>query len=94
MKVRSPELGPTLTDRVIGLAIRVHKKLGPGLLELVYHQCLCWELNHNGMAFETEVPLPIICEDMRIEKGYRADIIVSSNLNRSSAFCRCMLLRH
>jgi GxxExxY protein len=76
MKARSPEPGPVVTDRIIRLAIKVHRRLGPGLLETVYHQCLCWELQHDGVAFETEVPLPIVYEDVRIDKGFRADIIV------------------
>jgi GxxExxY protein len=76
MKARSPEPGPVLTQRVIGLAIKMHRKLGPGLLESVYHQCLCWELQNDGLPFEREVALPIVYEDMRIDKGYRADIIV------------------
>ncbi len=76
MKARSPEPGSRLTERIIGLAMKMHTKLGPGLLESVYHQCLCWELHHAGLAFEREVPLSIIYEDMRIDKGYRADIIV------------------
>jgi GxxExxY protein len=76
MKVRSPEPGPVLTERIIRLAIKVHRKLGPGLLESVYQQCLCWELHHDGLAFEREVALPIVYEDMHIDKGYRADIIV------------------
>jgi GxxExxY protein len=76
MKARSPEPGPVATDRIIRLAIKVHRRLGPGLLETVYHQCLCWELQHDGVTFETEVPLPIVNEDVRIDKGFRADIIV------------------
>ncbi|MFL5253648.1 MAG: GxxExxY protein [Rhodopila sp.] len=75
-KARSPEPGPVVTDRIIRLAINVHRRLGPGLLETVYHQCLCRELQHDGIAFETEVPLPIVYEDARIDKGFRADIIV------------------
>jgi len=80
MKTRSPEPGPALTDRIIGLAIKMHRKLGRGLLESVYHQCLCWELHHDGLMFEREVPLPVVYEDMRIDKGYRADIIVAQTV--------------
>jgi GxxExxY protein len=80
MKARSPEPGPVLTERIIGLAIRMHRNLGPGLLESVYHQCLCWELHHDGLPFEREVPLPIVYEDMRIDKGYRADIVVNQTV--------------
>ena len=77
MQTRWPEPGPVLTERIIGLAIRVHRKLGPGLLEAVYYHCLCWELDHDGLLFEREVPLPVVYEDMCIDKGYRADIIVA-----------------
>jgi GxxExxY protein len=80
MKARSPEPGPVLTERIIGLAIKMHSNLGPGLLESVYHQCLCWELHHDGLAFEHEVPLPIVYEDMRIDRGYRADIVVNQTV--------------
>src|ERR1700761_6134033 len=76
MKARSPEPGPVVTDRIIRLAIKVHRRLGPGLLESIYHQCLCWELQHDGLPFETEVPLQVVYEDVRIDKGFRADIIV------------------
>jgi GxxExxY protein len=80
MRARSPEPGPILTDRIIGLAIKVHRTLGPGLLEAVYRQCLCWELHHDGLPFEAEVPLPIVYQDMRIDRGFRADIIVGGTI--------------
>jgi GxxExxY protein len=76
MKARSPEPGPVLTERVVGLAIKMHRKLGPWLLESVYHQCLCWEFLHDRLVLEREVPLPIVYEDMRTDKGYQTDIIV------------------
>jgi GxxExxY protein len=71
------EPGPVLTERIIGLAIKVHRKLGPGLLETVYHHCLCWELQHAGMEFQREVPLAIVYEDIRLNQGFFADIIVA-----------------
>lgn len=71
------EPGPDLTDRIIGLAIKVHRKLGPGLLEAVYNHCLCWELQHANIEFQREVPLPIIYEDIRLNQAYFADIIVA-----------------
>ena len=49
-----------LTDRVIGLAIEVHRGLGPGLLESAYEECLCFELKANGNSFARQVPLIII----------------------------------
>jgi GxxExxY protein len=68
--------GPALTDHIIRLGIKVHRKLGPGLLESIYHHCLCWELRHNSLEFQREVPLAVVYEDMRMERGYHADIIV------------------
>ncbi|MEA2730241.1 MAG: hypothetical protein QOF70_4716, partial [Acetobacteraceae bacterium] len=67
---RTPEPGPLQTERIIRLAIKVHRTLGPG--QAVYNQCLCYELHQDGLAFEREIPLPIIYETMRIEKGYTA----------------------
>jgi hypothetical protein len=54
------EPGAALTDRIIRLGIKVHRKLGPGLLESVYQECLCWELAHGGLAFRRQVPLAIV----------------------------------
>ena len=54
------------TNRIIGLAIKVHRKLGPGLLESIYEECLCWELAHAGLAFRRQVPLPVVYEDLRL----------------------------
>ena len=70
------EPGPALTERIIGLAIRVHRKLGPGLLEAVYQHCLCWELQHANLEFQREVPLQVIYEETRFNQAYFADIIV------------------
>jgi GxxExxY protein len=68
------------TNRIIGLAIKVHRKLGPGLLESVYEECLCWELAHDGLAFRRQVPLPVIYEDVRLKCAYCADIIVEQSV--------------
>ncbi len=72
-----PEPGSVLTDRIIGLGIRVHRKLGPGLLESAYHQCLCWEVRHGNLVFQREVALPIVYEDVHLTCGYQADVIVA-----------------
>jgi GxxExxY protein len=69
--------GEDLTFRIIGLAMRVHRRLGPGLFESVYHRCLCHELSRADIAFDEQVCLPIRYGDVEIESGYRADIIVS-----------------
>ena len=80
MNDRTSEPGPALTDRIIRLGIKVHRKLGPGLLESVYHQCLCWELHHAGLDFEREVSLPVIYEDMHMDRGFFADIVVAKTV--------------
>jgi GxxExxY protein len=69
-----------LTYRIIGLAMRVHRRLGPGLLESVYERCLCHELDRAGMAFQRQVPLPVHYDDVVLDLGYVADIIVDSQV--------------
>jgi GxxExxY protein len=75
--MNSHEPGPILTDRIIGLAVKVHRKLGPGLLEAAYNHCLCWELEQAGLEFEREAPLPLVYADIRLNQAYFADIIVA-----------------
>jgi GxxExxY protein len=65
-----------LTYRIIGLAMRVHSHLGPGLLEAAYHRCLCHEFSRAAIPFDHQVRLPIRYHDMSIESGFTADIIV------------------
>ena len=65
-----------LTSRIIGLAIGVHRQLGPGLLESAYEECLCFELRQNGIFFARQVQLPIVYKDVRLDCGYRLDIVV------------------
>ncbi len=69
-----------LTDQVIGFAIEVHRVLGPGLLESAYEQCLCHELDSHGIAFRRQVPLPVIYKSMRLDCGYRLDMVVEERL--------------
>jgi GxxExxY protein len=69
-----------LTSRVIGAAIDVHRELGPGLLESAYETCLCFELNLRGIAFARQVNLPVVYKGLRIDCGYRADIIVAEKI--------------
>jgi GxxExxY protein len=80
MNARAPEPGPVLTERIIRLGIKAHRTLGPGLLEAIYHECLCWELAHDGLHVRREVPLPVDYEGMQFDKGYRADIIVNDTV--------------
>lgn len=69
-----------LTYRVIGLAMRVHRRLGPGLLESVYEKCLCYELTHTDMPFRRQVPIPVRYGSAVLDCGYIADIIVDDQV--------------
>ena len=69
-----------LTDRVIGLAIEVHRGLGPGLLESAYEECLCFELKQNAIPFNRQVALPVIYKAVKLDCGYRMDIVVDEKL--------------
>ena len=69
-----------LTERVIGCAIEVHRVLGPGLLESAYEQCLARELSLQGIGFQLQVALPIEYKDIRLDCGYRIDILVEQQL--------------
>lgn len=69
-----------LSNRVLGLALEVHKTLGPGLLESAYTECLAHELRQNGYYTECQKPLPIIYKDIKLEHGYRIDLLVENQL--------------
>jgi len=65
-----------LTETIIGAAIEVHKRLGPGLLESAYEECLCYELGSRKIGFERQKPLPINYKEIRLDCGYRLDVVV------------------
>ena len=69
-----------LSNRVIGCAIEVDRHLGPGLLESTYEQCLAHELNRNGIAFQLQHPQPVQYKDVRLDCGYRIDVLVENEL--------------
>ena|SRR3982074_473380 len=69
-----------LSERVIGLAIEVHRHLGPGLLESAYEECLCFELKQSGIEHRRQVSLPVVYKDVRLDCGYRMDIVVERAL--------------
>jgi GxxExxY protein len=69
-----------LTEQVIGCAINVHRALGPGSLESAYRRCFSHELTMQGIAFKSEVAVPIVYRGARIECGYRADIVIKEKL--------------
>lgn len=66
----------TLTQSVIGFAIEVHRHLGPGLLESAYEECLCFELKQADIPFNRQVPLPVLYKRVRLDCGYRLDLVV------------------
>ena len=66
-----------ITHEVIGGAIDVHRALGPGLLESAYEECLCYELSLRGLAFKRQVELPIVYKGVRLDCGYRIDLLVA-----------------
>ncbi len=69
-----------LSHKVIGCAIEVHSVLGPGLLESTYEQCLAHELNLNKISIKLQHPLPVQYKGIRLDCGYRVDILVENEL--------------
>lgn len=69
-----------LSNIIIGLAIKVHKSVGPGLLESVYEECLYYELKKNGLSVKKQVPIPMYYENIKIDCSFRADIIVDDKI--------------
>ena len=65
---------------VIGLAIEVHKALGPGLLEHTYKECLFYKINKFGFFVEKEKAMPVIFEDVKLDCGYRVDLLVEGKM--------------
>lgn len=70
----------TISYTVIGLAIEVHRQLGPGLLESAYQECLFYEIKKAGLKVEKEITLPIIYKEIRLDHGYRIDLLVEDKL--------------
>ena len=65
-----------LTDAIIGAAIEVHRHLGPGLLESTYEACLAFELAERGLYVERQLDLPVVYRGVRVDCGYRIDLLV------------------
>lgn len=77
---REMQIENDLATEVIGAAIVVHKVLGPGLLESAYKECLYYELLKKGLYVEKEKPLPLIYEEIKLDCGYRLDLLVENKL--------------
>jgi GxxExxY protein len=69
-----------ITGGVISAAIEVHRALGPGLLESAYEACLAYELIQQGLEVEQQKPVPIVCRDVRLDCGYRLDLLVENEV--------------
>ena len=69
-----------ITEKIIGAAIEVHRKLGPGLLESAYQECLGREMLLRSVPFEREVPVPVVYKDVHLECGYRLDFLVNRSV--------------
>lgn len=70
----------TLTEQIIGAAIQVHRELGPGLLESAYEACLCHELSLNGLKIERQKSIPIFYRGIKLDAGYRLDLVVEDQV--------------
>jgi len=69
-----------LTNKIIGCAIKVHKTLGTGLLESPYRACLHYELVKSSLSVEKEKPLPLVYEEVKLDCGYRMDLVVENRI--------------
>ncbi len=69
-----------LSNIIIGCAIEVHKQLGPGLLESAYQECLYYELKQLGLDVKKEKPMPVIYKEVKLEHGYRIDLLVENKV--------------
>ncbi len=69
-----------ITEKIIGCAIEVHRALGPGLLESAYEECLVFELNKAGLLTSRQVPVPLVYKEVKLDCGYRIDILVENTV--------------
>ncbi|MCU0455608.1 MAG: GxxExxY protein [Bacteroidales bacterium] len=69
-----------LSNKIIGLAIDVHRSLGPGLLESAYKECLYYRMSKEGYLVEKEKPMPLVYEEVKLDCGYRIDLLVEKKV--------------
>jgi GxxExxY protein len=79
-EARTKLLHEALTEQVIGAAIEVHRALGPGLLESAYEECLCHEFHLRGISFERQKPLAVEYKGVKLDCGYRLDLIAENKV--------------
>lgn len=69
-----------ITEKIIGCAIEVHRNLGPGMLESAYEECLAFELKNAGLTVERQVAVPVIYKEIKLNCGYRIDLLVEDTV--------------
>ncbi len=69
-----------ISEKIIGCAIQVHRELGPGLLESSYEECLYYELVQSGLLVEKQKPLPLVYKEVRLDCGYRIDLMIEGKI--------------
>lgn len=69
-----------LTSQILKCAFKVHSELGPGLLESAYEECLFYELKQTGLLVEKQKPLPLLYHDVKLDIGYRVDLMVENSV--------------
>jgi GxxExxY protein len=69
-----------VSKTIIGSAIEVHRTLGPGLLESAYEECLLFELQNKGLSIERQKPVPIVYKEVKLDFGYRLDLLVENSV--------------
>ncbi len=69
-----------VSKKIIGAAIEVHKHLGPGLLESAFEECLSYELTINGLFIKRQKPVPVVYKEVKLDCGYRIDILVNDEI--------------
>jgi GxxExxY protein len=94
MNAATEETHFELTSQIIAACIEVHRRLGPGLLESAYEACLLYELHKRGLKAVSQVDLPIIYDEVKIEVGYRIDILVEGSVLLELKAVEKVLLLH
>jgi GxxExxY protein len=80
MRITATEKINKITEAIIGAAIEVHRTLGPGLLESAYEACLVYELQSKGLKVEQQKPVPVIYHQVKLDCGYRLDLLVEAQV--------------
>jgi GxxExxY protein len=69
-----------ISGQVIKMCFEIHSTLGPGLLESVYEEILCYELDKKGFSFQRQMPFPVFWKDIKMEAGFRSDIVIENKV--------------